>query len=691
MQDRTRYARRAAGNDWIGFMNKRVKRVFIVLIFLVPLLYFTWTIMFFSPFEESFGNIEYIIPRDVDFYVSKVDLDDDFDEFPAPRVLQELKVNREWREFQETAQFKELSGGKSIDDRLTEIRASIKDIPLDPLEDFLGREVAVAGTFGPPGKDNTFLAFFRGSWKAKFVFELMTWDFIRGMAPDPVIADSTAEFDQRGFITLVLADGQGTTFYLKRCTDLIIAGNDEKLIADVAELVDLGRNSIDLSLGGSQAFVDKITAVTHEGEELVDFHINLNNFFKRATFDDTLKANNIDFSVMTAMDMFNPDFFRDLTGTVNLEDSLVLTARSEINKQNVQEADEAGFFDQGSLELQAGMTELASMLPPDVFLAGCAKLRLQHFLTTLEKNLEPDLRTLINDLVREGGRHSIKWKLTGTWELIDYFDRMFGTKVYFALRPRAKDKPIIPFEQPLPSMALIFEIADPERLDLLEEVIINLQDNRRQAFDISQFKNDWYGCNIKILDPKGIEEELEVIAFTRMGGKHFVISTSSDFIREIVQAWARPEPRLELEGLDKYKRAAGLFPKHGNLAVYLEMEGFRGALRDYSVFWGHLQIEQTPEQVQAERQRVRQRVSRELGFAGRRELSQADEERLVETVDEEMLRLLEARMESEVPGHAAAFLERFVWLDLFRSFSIAVNVQPHSIDLGIQVETVLEK
>jgi len=260
-------------------MKKKAKKVFIFLIFLVPLLYFTFTVLFFSPFEDPFGPVEYIIPRDVDIFLSKVDLADDFAGFPVPAFYLDLKVNQEWRDFCQSPLFKKLTHGRQPEDVSRKIREEIRGLPLDPLEDILGRQAAFAGTFDKEGAPSSYLVFFRGSWKTKLLFELLTWGFIRHMASNPLLSESTVEFDPRGFITLALNDGR--TFYLKRCADLIIVGNDERLMDETASLVDLGKDSIDLSLGGAQSYREKIGLVDHEGRDLVDFHVNLDSFFKQ--------------------------------------------------------------------------------------------------------------------------------------------------------------------------------------------------------------------------------------------------------------------------------------------------------------------------------------------------------------------------------------------------------------------------
>ncbi len=667
-------------------MKRKIRISLLVLVFAIPLLYFMFTLLFFSPFEEDFGPIENIVPRGVDLYLSKVDLSDDFVDFPVPDFYIDLKVNREWRTFLNTELYGRMSGGKDLDDLFNQIKSEIEAVPFDPIEDVVGRQVAFAGTFDDEGNPSQYLVFFRGSWKAKLYFELLTWDFVRGMADDPLVSQSSVDMDPRGFVSLVLSDG--SVYYLKRCFDLIIVGNDEDLMVDVAGLVSLGKDAYDLSLAGASTYSDKIGAVSHEEKDLVDFHVNLEKLFDRVAFDEEWKANEIDFSVMTAMEIFDPLFFRDLTGTVDLMDSLVLDARSELYEEGLSEA-KTGFFGLDSLNMEECMTELASMLPDDIFVAGCARLHVREFLEIVDTNLDPDFRRLVTDIIREASRHNPKWRVSGTWDFIEYLDMTFGQKVFFALRPRAKDKPIERFEQPLPIIALIFEVNDPVKVRILVDTIINLQNSSKRGYEMWKWTENFHTCSIMGINAAGMEEDLETIAFTTMGDRYFVIATSEEFIKDIVYAWASPEPILERVPL--FARAAESIDGFGNFGLFMDINGFRRALNDYANFWACLQTELPTEQMKAEREKVKRRLLAQGAFGNKRELTLNQKVRLEEMVDEEMLRLNEERLDAEVPKHEAAFRENCAWLDLFKSLALVIDVNRHDMDVKVRLETVLDK
>ena len=674
-------------------MKKKVKRVLITMIFAVALLYFAFTQLFFSPFEDDFGPIEYIVPREVDFFSGKVNLFDDFRSFPEPEFYPDLKACAEWRSFRGTELYSSFCGQRDPDIVFQEIRNQIKDLPIDFINDIVGREVAVAGSFSDDGAMERFLLFFRGSLKTKFFFELLTWDFVRGMAEDPNFAESTVFHDERKFYMLTLVDGQ--SFYMKRCADLIVVGNDEKMMEEMSELVEMGSESIDLSLGGAQAYIEKVLVhAPEEGEELdserdlLNFHVNLESLRERVSLDDEMKANDTDFSIMTMVDVFQPEFFRDLTGILDLGETVGLQARAELDRDAVL-ASKTGFFDRENFGVKKSMRRLAGMLPANVFLAGCARLRPLDFLTILEENMDPDYRKLLNDLIRESSGHE-KWKVTATWELIEFLDATFGEMVYFALRPRQEDKTISDFVQPLPIFALIFEVEDHEKLAILEDVVKRLRNNSRSEFDMYKFKNDYYGCMIKTITPPEVDD-VEHFAFTTMGSNYFVLTTADDFIMEIVKTWATSKHSLaDTRG---FRNAEEYLGKHGNLGLYMEMDGMRQTLDNYATYWGQVQTSWTEEEARAQRKKVRSVVMRREGFRGGRngDLSEADEKRLVELVDEEMLKIRDRRIQTEGPKYAAEFREKCAWIDLFKSVMLSMTVKKRSMDIDIGLETLLSR
>ncbi|MFH1998125.1 MAG: hypothetical protein ABIK28_00525, partial [Planctomycetota bacterium] len=505
-------------------MHKRVKRFFVFLLFAVPILYFLFTLLFFSPFEESFGKIEYVIPRKVDFFVAKAGLDQDIAEFPVPDLYRDLEVNLEWRLFKRSDLYGKIAADLNPDILFEELKTAIQDIPMDPIKDILGQEVAVIGTMSHGGrKPFTYLAFARVSTKVKLAYELLTWNLVRGLTQDPLLADSTMIADPEGYQTLTLSDGQ--EFFLRRELDLVVFGDDEALMHEVCSLINAESASIDLSLGGTSAYAEKIASIEPAEKGHIDFHLDLERLFRLAEFDDKWRSNNIDFSVMTALNVFDPSYFRSATGTLSAGQYLDLDAKVDFYTEQVREA-ETGFFNMESIPIKNKMDFLTSMLPKDVYLAGCIHIDVAKLLKTMDENLDPELRRLITDLIREGRRFNTKWEVMETWHLIDKLSDTFGNVVCFALRPRDVDKPLIPGVQPVPIIAMVLEVKDMTLLMNMEKTLIELQTSNRHNFEMWKYKNQIANCTIKGITTPGADD-IEQIAYTILEDRYFILATSA--------------------------------------------------------------------------------------------------------------------------------------------------------------------
>jgi hypothetical protein len=664
-------------------MKKRIKKLGIFLLFAIPILYFLFTLLFFSPFEDAFGKVEYIIPREVDFYVSKLGLENDVTDFPVPDFYNLLEINHQWRAFTRTDFYRDLSGELDMESRIEEIRASVRDMPIDPIADIAGQEVAVIGTLRQ-GREPTFLAFFRASNKVKLFYELFTWNWVRGLIGAPMLEGSEFFSEPEGHYALVLADNQ--EFFMRRCSDLIIAGTDEALMKEVSGLIEAGAASIDLSLGGSNAFEAKVARDERLDTDYLDFHIDLEQLFKLATFDDDWRANDIDFAVMNAVDIFDPSFFRSVTGALRMSRYLELDAKVDFFTDEVKEAD-TGFFTLQSVSLKDNLENLTSMLPQDVYLAGYMRIDLKKVLQIMSDNLSPDLRKLITDLLREGRRFNTKWDVMELWDLIDKLAATFADSVYFALRPRDVDKPLIPGVQPLPIIAVIMEIEDMVLVKRMEDTLRELQNSNRHNFEMWKYKNTYHGCMIKGITTPGADD-IEQIAYTILDDRYFILATSAAMIEDMLKA--RASDQLSLRSAPKYQSAREYIKGHGNMACYLDIEGLRWALDNYAQYWAEVN---SWIDYETERQTSRKKIlQREYPKYARSNKLPSDVEKKVEAwVDMEMEELARKREDEDIPMLAEEFRKQLVWIDLFDSVTLTLNVNLNDFDLGIRISSLLSK
>lgn len=673
-------------------MSKKLKRLFkfliILLIFTIPILYFLFTTIFFSPFEDPFGRIEAVIPREVDVFFRKAGLKGDFYDFPIPSFYSErLVYDRDWQDFTQTPCFEDITADIDFDQLLEGIRAQYRDIPFfDPLEDLLGQEVAVVGNFKRGGElPVSYLVFLKGSWKVKMAFELFTWNWCREMFMSDIQVSGTFA-NPEGYITLVMEDDR--EFYIKRAADLIIAGDDEELMQEVCTLISAGGAALDSSLAGRHAFIEKVAAVDRRDSEYFDFHARVDRILQRETFDDDWKENKVDFSVMTAVEIFDPEFFKAITGALRFGRFLDLSAKVDFYTENVAKA-ETGFFGLDSVSIAEKFDFFTSMLPSDTFLAGCAKLDLEPILKIMNENLHPDMRKFIDDLVREAQRWNRQWKVRSVWDFIGKLDATFGDMVYIALRPRVKDKPLIPGVQPIPIIALVLEIKNMESFKAIEKTVIDMQNNRSMPFEVWKYTTEIYNCTIKGINTPGADD-IDQVVYTVFEDRYFIMTTSDDFIEEMLRAKFNPD--LSLKKSRVYQPTAEFIDGYGNFAAYLEMKGLKGALWNYAVYWAEIHPSIAMDMV-AKRQEVRTRIIRTEfpRHRGDKELPATVEQKVEDRVEAEMNEMRKHRREKEVPRLAEKYRKKLAWIDLLQSLSLQVNVNLNDLDLNVRASTVLSK
>jgi hypothetical protein len=652
-----------------------------------------FTQFFFSPFEEPFSRIDYVVPRDVDLFFSKANLKEDFFEFPIPWFYKELEINRKWRAFTKTEYFEEMNQNLDLGRVVDEIRTAVADIPfLDPLEDVVGRELAVAANLrseetGPSELPFTFLVFIRGTWKAKLAYELFNRDFLRGMAGDPLLENSRTFNNSHGYTTLVMGDER--QFFMRRCQDLILFGDDEALMQQVCDLINQDMASLDLSIGGSYAWDEKVSSVPRPDSAYLDFHTNVKRIFNRVDIDEAWKANEIDFSVMTAVDIFDPDFMKDITGTIRLGSFLDLDAKVEFDTELVSKS-ETGFFNLESVPIKEKLDFLAKLLPADAFFAGCAKMDLEPLLKIMDRNLDPELKKIILDLIREGRRYNRQWDITGMWDFIERLDATFHDMVYVGLRPRDVDKPIVKGIQPIPILALVLEIKNMDHYKNLEKTVVEMQYNNRQSFGMWQYKELYRGCRLKGINTTA-SDDIEQIAYTVLDDRYFILTTSSAFLEDMLDA--RATPSSSLKNAPKYRPASEFIRGHGNLACFLETEGLNGALHNYAVYWADQISYVDSVELAEERKKIRDQIIRREypQYAGREELPPRAEKGVEKKVDDAMNKFNKDLEEETIPRLTEEFRKELAWIDLLDSLILVVNINRTDLDLGLRLSSLFSQ
>ncbi|MEW6743458.1 MAG: hypothetical protein AB1486_11935 [Planctomycetota bacterium] len=689
-------------------MKKRlVKYLLIFLLIVLPVLYFCFTMLLFSPFEGEHRPFHDAVPKDVDFYAAKLDLASDFGSFPEPKLFKALSASREWALFVASEAYqpvRELLGGRSFPEFFGQIRAELEQLPIDAMKDVVGRELAVAGR---RRDDNSlaWAAFARITFKIKLAYEAFGYGIVRALASTPV-----QEFESRGdWVRMKLtgfgepagASAAGQEFFLLRDLDMLVLSNDEELIKDISHCSE----QVSESLGFTGTFNDGVIKKREPEEERIEFSaagpglLNLLGYTP-PVFDPTAMGPKV------LLSLFDPRFIQSLAGSLDLGTARTITlqAAGAFDRDAVNRA-ETGIHMDSQMSLEEAWQVIANNFPEDcmvdtelkrgAFLVGALRCNLRDLLLLCERSLDPDLRTLIGDSLRDSKRYAGKTlEISGTVDFVNQMDSMLGDKVYFALaEPQVYNVPDrnAPSDLskdtqqylPWPRVALLFELESPVLFEKFLAWVTQIQPAFEGAdrMDIDRvYKmhlpagDEWVEVEVPQL---GIER-LCFGHFQDVNRSYFLFTTSSELYQQI--AWWRRRARTSGESSARLRVASELVTKEmASLIAVVDMKGLRRVLDG-------LAVEQAKEQTYPDWPKIRQQVE----DAVRSEFGSRLNEPQVEAEIDGRMGARERQWLTEVVPAAAERIRRgHDWLELFEATAVRLRLQRNWLSIAAQIDTTV--
>lgn len=217
----------------------------------------------YNPFEGKYEfDVASLVPREVDFYVSKADLRGDFDPFPRPAFADELEQSARAKAFLEHPRVAGWLEGLGIDEALTQLDAALAQLPVqvDPLQVFGGEDLAIAGTLN--GDDLTqadWAVYGRTSTLGRIGVELLSYPGLLGLSEQGFVVEDVGE-------AVSLEGGQlPRKLFVERIQDVIIVATKADYVESALALE--GSRGQD-SFGQSAKYGDSIASLEREGDEL---------------------------------------------------------------------------------------------------------------------------------------------------------------------------------------------------------------------------------------------------------------------------------------------------------------------------------------------------------------------------------------------------------------------------------------
>lgn len=457
-------------------MNKTAKRVVVTLVFVVGIGYFTFSQMIYNPFEGSYMDqfegapevaVEYVVPREVDFFAHKRGLARDYagGNFPLPDLWEEIRLSRSFRHFSDSPFADRLATSMEISSHIDRIRSAVEEIPmLDVVEDVIGTDFGVFGRVKGFGYETAEVAaVFLGSDKMRFAYSATMSPLLRSLFGMPV---EVSEVD--GVTELTLPSGDKV--YTHRHLDLFVVSTGPNLIREVQGLLDLGETQ---SLGYSRGYHATVAQDVENfaGRKVVEeqrgpavdrriqLHARTQPLLSLTTGDEELLEHRGELSRWLLAKLFNPRYFQALTLDLGMQDAVELRGTLGFDRQ-LAEAAHTGFYNRPTFGLKKAMDEVASLLPEDTFFVMAARVDIKQFLPQIVDGLrevDPAAVSLIDELIAAVRKTRPDFRSTNAQEAVRNFASFLGDDVVIALK---RDSYFGAPVHPLPLVCFFFEVTD---------------------------------------------------------------------------------------------------------------------------------------------------------------------------------------------------------------------------------------
>ncbi len=404
--------------------KKRVLRVGCISLLLLAFVgYFAFSTLLFPPFEGKFkADVAGLIPRNVDVYLARADLEAAFDEFPTLAVAEQLKDNTALNAFLESAEWQKFDESKKLTVNLDKIRKQLDQLPLgiELLDIAAGEEVALAANFTGEGMDGTEWAIYaRASRYGKLGVSALKHAKLLGLEKRGINAAESG-----GIISL--SGGQiQKTIHVTRILDIIVAGTSRRLVEQAVEL-EGARSEGSLLLAAPYA--DSIASVTRNDKKRdIEVQYNLRKMRDQwGLTDPWLDPKSERFLPAFLGRLLPVAAIRRLLGIVDFDEGLNLNLSGEFSSELMTAEQEriyrAKEFDHNEV------LQVATYVPDDATLFSYLRAPIATILNLVVASVEPAAVENLTDSVRAIGYGSIA-------EFIQDLDESLFDRVAFVARP----------------------------------------------------------------------------------------------------------------------------------------------------------------------------------------------------------------------------------------------------------------
>jgi hypothetical protein len=667
--------------------KSRVLRILLaVLLVLAFIGYFTFQTVFFAPFEGGLGvDLAGLVPRDVDVFVARAQLAEEFDGFPRLAIADDLEANETYRLWRDSPEGQAFLAEVGLDELLARVDRELAQLPagIDPVRVFGGEDLALAVNLKGRGLETSdWAAYGTLSAAGKLAIELLSFPSWIGLDAQGILAD-----EGEGYVTLS-GGPLARPLVVARIRDVGIVSTSEEL---VQEALSFEARSFQDSMLASGTYHDEIQLAERSPErdelELVlDARALSETFQLTGAWPD---GKSQDFLPAFAARFFQVGLVNRLVGIVGLDDGLELDLQAQLSSELMTSL-QTRVYRQRAVSAEELVDRYAVFAPEDAGLFLYFKCDIGDFLTAVLDSIEPTTRGLIEDRFRAQGKYRTLAELVEDVDeaLLDHFVLILRDNDY----PEEAEGPVHN-GLPVPAFTVIGWLADggKAKIDELRSIIgrmgsqIGLQG--REPGQSGFYSNSIGGHEFNEYWSPAIDGTGVISAGTT--SEHLIVTNTVQGFNHVHKTWTQGAPQFPRlsERTDFQALARGA--SHGaNLAVWVNPGSMLPLLRRMADQWASdsLAIDWS-----FERQRIEDRLLREQ-YGGRRKgelgsLEQGDFERAVEDAVDALDREIRR---TQLPLARERFERRFAYLAAVRGALLMVGADPKELDVTLRVVAPLD-
>lgn len=682
---RYRMRRRSATleRDPVPTMKSRALRIVLIVLAVVLFAgYFAFTTFLYNPLEGDLDvDAGALVPRDVDFFVARADLDGAIAKFPRLEAQDRLDGNRGWRTWIESPEYAAFAKENRLEETLAELERVAGQLPLglQPQELFGGEDLVLAGYF--KGRDLAqadWAAYGRANWAGKLAAALAFHPGLVGLEKQGI----TAKVDEK--VVALSGGGLPRTLHIGRIKDVVIVATRPDL---VTKAHDLHRTAYMDSFFQSAAYADYIGNAKRSSErDEVELFVNARKLVENLALPNPWPdTKSQDFGPAFLGRVFQLASVKSLIGTASFDEGFQLDLHGELSSELLTTEQERIYrqrgFDRDTLE------NVAKMVPADASFFAYAHGTVGDLLRLTLASVEPALRTNLEDAFRNTGKYP-------TLEaLVTELDGALRGR--FALIVRPNDYPPDPDgpphdATPMPAIALVLWTKNADQILALRELVggqgakFGLQGKAGQA---GFYKNEEAGFETReywspFVPGTGVVATLNA-------GEITIVTNSFRMLGHVLKTQSQGTskyPRLSeaplFSALARSAQPEGnlfLWANPQTLAPLIRSRASYDALNSINIDW------------KAERARVEEKVLREKYPGERRGQLSPEVQAEVDAIVDPELEQIERKIKAEqVPALAGKQERLATYLAEARAIMTLVTLGPKAIDLAVRVVAPLE-